>query len=222
MPELRAVLWDLDGTMIDSQEDHFLAWSAALAGHGFSLQRERFPSVFGHRPDEIVRTLLGPDLPAGEVQQIVAAKWQAYRERLRTHGVQLLPGVADWVKRLARDGWHQAVASDGARWSIDLVLEATGLAPSFAAVVSGQDVPHGKPDPAIFQTAAARLGTPANRCVVVEDAPAGVEAAHRAGMRAIGVLTSHDTLSADVVVHRLSDLHDGAFERLLVAQAARL
>ncbi len=219
MTEPRAVLWDLDGTMIDSREDHFQAWSAVLAGHGFTLERERFRSVFGHRPDEIVQTLLGPDLPADQVQKIVEAKWRAYRERARTHGVQLLPGVGEWVERLARDGWRQAVASDGARWNIDMVLEATGLAATVAAVVSGQDVPHGKPDPAIFLAAAARLGAAARRCVVVEDAPAGVEAAHRAGMRAVGVLTSHETLSADVVVRRLDELHDGAFEGLLASGA---
>jgi beta-phosphoglucomutase len=215
MPAVRAVIWDLDGTMIDSSDDHYHAWRQAFAPGGFVLSRERFTTVFGRRPDEIVRALLGPGVSASEVVQIVDDKWQAYRERVGRRGVELLPGVRHWVERLAEAGWGQAVASDGARWNIERVLEATGLARYFETVVCGQDVPHGKPDPAIFLTAAAQLGAPPLHCVVLEDSPAGVEAARRAGMRVVGVLTAHDALAADVVVSRLTDLPTDAFERLL-------
>jgi beta-phosphoglucomutase len=218
MPAVRAAIWDLDGTMVDSSDDHYHAWRQAFGPRGFVLTRERFMQVFGRRPDEIVRALLGAGVSNDEVVKIVDDKWQAYRERVGRRGVELLPGVRDWVERLADDGWGQAVASGGTRWSIERVLEATGLARYFEAVVCGQDVPHGKPDPAIFLAAAARLALTASQCVVVEDAPAGVEAARRAGMRVIGVLTSHDELAADLVVARLNELPAGAFERLLATE----
>jgi beta-phosphoglucomutase len=215
MTAVRAAIWDLDGTMVDSTDDHYHAWRQALGPRGFVLKRERFAALFGRRPDEIVRALLGQDVTADEVHKIVDDKWLAYRERVGRRGVELLPGVRDWVERLAGAGWGQAVASDGARWNIERVLEATGLAHFFEVVVCGQDVPHGKPDPAIFLAAALRLAAPPARSVVLEDAPAGVEAARRAGMHVIGVLTSHDSLEADVVVPRLSDLPADAFDRLL-------
>ncbi|HKP11386.1 MAG TPA: HAD family phosphatase, partial [Blastocatellia bacterium] len=85
----------------------------------------------------------------------------------------------------------------------------------FDAIVSAEEVERGKPDPQIFLTAAAKVRTPPARCVVVEDAPAGTEAARRAGMRAIGVLTTHDRLEADVVVRSLDELGDAAFASLL-------
>jgi beta-phosphoglucomutase len=215
MSAVRAVIWDLDGTMIDSSDDHYHAWRQAFAPSGFVLSRERFTAVFGRRPDEIVRALLGQEVSANDVVRIVDDKWQAYRERVGRRGVELLPGVREWVERLAGAGWGQAVASDGARWNIERVLEATGLARYFETVVCGQDVPHGKPDPAIFLTAASRLGSAPPRCVVLEDSPAGVEAARRAGMRVVGVLTAQESLTADVVVSRLSDLAVDVFERLL-------
>lgn len=215
MPVVRAAIWDLDGTMVDSTDDHYHAWRHSLGPRGFVLSRERFATVFGRRPDEIVRALLGASVSGDEVVKIVDDKWQAYRERVGRRGVELLPGVREWVERLAGAGWGQAVASDGTRWNIERVLQATGLARYFEVVVCGQDVPHGKPDPAIFLTAAARLSSAPLSSIVLEDAPAGVEAARRAGMRVIGVLTSHETLPADVVVSRLSDLPGDAFERLL-------
>ncbi len=215
MPAVRAAIWDLDGTMVDSTDDHFHAWRQALGPRGFSLTRERFAAVFGRRPDEIVRALLGEALSRDEVHKLVDDKWQAYRERVGRRGVELLPGVRDWVERLAGAGWGQAVASDGARWNIERVLAATGLARFFEVVVCGQDVPHGKPDPAIFLAAAVQLEAPPWRSVVVEDAPAGIEAARRAGMHVVGVLTSHDALDADVVVPRLSNLPADTFERLV-------
>lgn len=217
MPDPRAAIWDLDGTLIDSQDDHFHAWCAAL---GRPLTREQFAGVFGHRPDEIVRALLGPDLPDHAVADIVAAKWRAYRQRLQQHPATVQPGAREWLQRLAAAGWLQAVASDGARPNIEAVLASTGLAPLFGAVVSGDDVPHGKPDPAIFLLAARKLGAAPGRSIVIEDAPAGVEGAHRAGMRAVGVLTSHDALPADVVARRLTDLADGAFDALLSRPAS--
>jgi beta-phosphoglucomutase len=215
MPAVRAAIWDLDGTMVDSTDDHYHAWRQALEPRGFALSRERFAAFFGRRPDEIVRALLGSSVPADEVGRIVDDKWRAYRERVMHSGVELLPGVREWVEHLHRAGWGQAVASDGARWNIERVLAATGLARYFGVVVSGQDVPHGKPDPAIFLVAAARLDSSPPCSVVLEDAPAGIEAARRAGMHVIGVLTSHASLAADVVVSRLSDLPADAFERLV-------
>jgi len=124
-----------------------------------------------------------------------------------------LPGVMEWIQRLREQGWLQAVASSAPRKNIEVVLEVMGLTGFFGALVSAEDVTAGKPDPQVFQRGAERLGMPASRCIVVEDAAQGVEAARRAGMRCIGV-SRKELLAADVVVRSLADLPADTFEEL--------
>ena len=112
------------------------------------------------------------------------------------------------------------MASSAPRLNIEAVLEALDLAERFDAIVAAEDVVRGKPEPDVFLTAAERVGVPPARCVVVEDAPAGIEAAHRAGMRVIGVGRSHAVLRADRVVATLDELEPDAFSRLLRQPAA--
>jgi beta-phosphoglucomutase len=125
-----------------------------------------------------------------------------------------------WLARLREAGYRQALASSAPRPNIEAVLGILELGKYLDAVVSADDVGRGKPDPAIFLAAADRLGLPAARCVVVEDAPAGLEAARRAGMRSIGVLSDHHPrLVADLVVPSLEAIPADGFETLLRAVA---
>jgi len=124
-----------------------------------------------------------------------------------------LPGAREWVGRLHEHGWLQAIASSAPRANIEVVLEVIGMAGFFEALVSAEHVTAGKPDPQVFQKGAERLGMPASRCIVVEDAVPGVEAARRAGMRCIGV-SRKGLLAADIVVQSLEDLRPDAFEDL--------
>ena len=211
----RGVLWDMDGTLIDSAEYHWLSWQETLRGEGVGLSRERFLSTFGRRNDAVLRDLLGEDLADDEVVRIATVKEDRYRELVRGGGVEPLPGVRAWLSRLRAAGWRQAVASSAPRLNIATLLEALGLATAFDAVAGEEDVERGKPDPQIFLVAAAKLEVAPARCVVVEDAPAGVEAARRAGMRCVGVGTAHGALEAEVVVPSLADLPADAFDRLL-------
>src|SRR5688572_9102419 len=211
----RAVLWDVDGTLIDSSEYHWLSWRDALEAENFPLRREQFDSSFGQRNDEILRGYFGADYPPAEVARVGGAKETAYRRLVRERGVELLPGVRRWLDTLRAGGWLQALASSAPRANLEAILSALRLGAYFAAVVSAEDVTRGKPDPQVFLLAAGKLRAEPAACVVVEDAPAGTEAARRAGMRAVGVLTSHAELQADLVVRTLEDLPDGAFDELL-------
>jgi beta-phosphoglucomutase len=216
-PGPRAVLWDVDGTLIDSSEYHWLSWRETLAAEDFPITREQFAATFGQRNDEILRGYFGADYPETEVARVGNAKEESYRRLIRERGVVLLPGVGRWLGRLQRDGWLQALASSAPRANLEAITSALGVSEYFAAVVSAEDVTRGKPDPQVFLTAAVRLGVEPSACVVVEDAPAGTEAARRAGMRSIGVLSSHGALDADIVVRSLEDLPDAAFARLVAA-----
>ncbi|HWS56722.1 MAG TPA: HAD family phosphatase [Pyrinomonadaceae bacterium] len=210
----RAVLWDVDGTLIDSSEYHWLSWREALAAERFPLTREQFAVMFGRRNDEILRGYFGEGYPASEVARVGDAKEELYRRLVRERGIKLLPGVGRWLAGLKAGGWLQAMASSAPRANLEAIAEALGIGGYFDAVVSAEDVTAGKPDPQVFLRAAAKLGVAPARCVVVEDAPAGTEAARRAGMRSIGVLTMHESLRADLVVRTLEELPGDAFDSL--------
>ena len=168
-----------------------------------------------HVPEHGARRPFGRGFADSEVARVGGAKEDIYRALVRTRGVTLLPGVRRWLDRLKQDGWLQALASSAPRANLEAITEALGLSGYFDAVVSAEDVERGKPDPQVFLAAARRLRVEPRACVVVEDAPAGTEAARRAGMRSIGVLSSHGELRADVVVRTLEELPGDAFEQLL-------
>jgi beta-phosphoglucomutase len=212
---MRAVLWDLDGTLVDSGEYHWQSWRDTLAAEGVAVTRQQFLDSFGQRNDRILRAWLGDRTPSADIARIADAKESAYRRLAAEGGLTPLPGAADWVRQLHAAGWRQAIASSAPRLNVEVMLRALDLDGLLDTFVSAEDVTIGKPDPQVFLAAAARLGVPPDRCVVVEDAVAGVEAARRAGMRCIGVSASAG-LDADVAVKSLTDLAPDAFDLLLM------
>jgi len=214
MSASRAVLWDMDGTLIDSEEFHWISWRDTLANEGIAITHDQFLSSFGQRNDSILPRWLGTAATPERIDRIANAKEQLYRQLLRRDGISPLPGVAHRVHRLHKEGWLQAIASAAPHANIDAILEALSVTHLFQAIVSAEDVHRGKPDPEVYLTAAARVGVPPERCIVVEDAVAGVEGARRAGMKSIGLSRDGKHLPADIVVQSLDLLEPDAFERL--------
>ena len=209
-----AVLWDMDGMLLDSRDYHWLAWRDTMADEGMQLSYERFLASFGLKNDRILRGWLGDSLGDGDVQRIGDAKEEHYRRLSVEGGVVPLPGAAEWVRRLKQGGWRQAVASSAPRENVEVMLRLLKLEACFDAIAAAEDVTAGKPDPQIFLAAALRLGARPEQSIVVEDAAAGIEAAKAAGMRCIGV-SDTTILPADIFVRSLADLPEDAFERLL-------
>lgn len=205
--ERAAAIWDLDGVIVDSGGPHYGAWRALAERRGQSLTRERFAEVFGLRNDETIRELFGPVEP-GEAEEIERAKEWAFREAIRGN-VRPLPGALELLGALRESGHRQALATSSPRQNAELILAALGVSGCFDAVVCGEDVARGKPNPAVFRLAAHRIGAEPLRSVVIEDAVVGVEAAIRAGMRVVAVTTTRtrDELArADRVVDSLLEL----------------
>src|SRR5215813_8141193 len=202
----RAVIWDLDGTLIDSSHLHWEAWQKVMEDENIALTYEQYVADFGKRNDEILRGRLGADLPDEFVARVSLAKEEVYRDLIRTKGLNILPGAASWLERLKAEGWSQALATSAPRGNIDAVFAALGIEKFFDAVISSEEVKAGKPEPDVFLAAAAKMDVEPRDCIVVEDAPAGVEAARRAGMKSIGVLTTHRELKADLVAPSLDQL----------------
>jgi HAD superfamily hydrolase (TIGR01509 family) len=209
-----AVLWDLDGTLVDSADLHWLSWRDTLAAEGHPITHQQFLETFGQKNDRILPGWLGADTPLERIRRVGDAKEAEYRRLVEIHGLTPLPGAAAWIRRLHDAGWKQAIASSAPRANIAVMLRVLGVDHGLEAIVGAEDVTLGKPDPQVFLAAAKSVGVPPERCVVVEDAAVGVEAARRAGMKAIGV-GGAPGLQADVVVASLDDLPDDAFTRLL-------
>lgn len=216
----RAVLWDLDGTLVDSAEQHWQAWHETLGASGFTVTHAQFRATFGQRNDAILQQWLGDAVPADLRRDLGNRKEARYRELVATFGLTSLPGAAEWVHRLRAEGWRQAVASSAPRLNVEVVVRALRLGDCFGALVAAEDVAHGKPAPDVFVTAAARLGVEPARCVVVEDAAPGIEAARRAGMPCVGV-GQQGFAPADVVVQSLDQLPESVFAGLLQERGLR-
>ena len=219
MSAARAVLWDMDGTLIDSEEFHWISWRDTMANEGIAITREQFLSSFGQRNDSIIPQWLGAASTTECIEKTANAKEELYRRLVRNNGISPLPGVANWVNRLHEQGWLQAIASAAPRANIEVVLQALAAAHFFQVIVSAEDVRRGKPDPAVYLIAASRVGVSPDRCIVVEDAAAGIEGARRAGMRSIGVSHDGKHLAADVEVKSLDLLDPDAFDTLLESKS---
>jgi HAD superfamily hydrolase (TIGR01509 family) len=208
----RAVLWDLDGTLINSARAHWQAWHDEMAAQGIDLSFEAFMDTFGQRNDRVLRLWIHPDLTLEEIARISETKEIRFRESLRGQGMELQPGGAQWIQTLRTAGWKQALATMAGRENVHAVF-AGKQGQYFEAVVTAEEVVRSKPDPDVFLLAASRLGVPPSRCVVVEDSPAGIEAARRAGMKSIGIGST--TSAADVSFLTLLEIPAGCFEQLI-------
>jgi len=211
----RAVLWDMDGTLVDSSEQHLQAWQEAMAAEGRTYTEADHAAVFGMRNDSILRKLIDPEISDAEIARIADAKERRYRQLVAEGGIEALPGVRAWLEKLKTAGWRMAVASSAPSENLGAIIAALSLEGVFDTLVSGEQVSFGKPHPAVFLAAAEAVGVPPERCVVVEDAPPGVEAGKRGGMQVIGVGPRHAELGADVGVERLDQLPEDAFDRLV-------
>lgn len=212
------VLWDLDGTLVDSAGLHWVSWRDTMAAEGRPITYEEFLGTFGQKNDRILPLWLGAGVSPERIRRVADTKEAEYRRLVLEHGLTALPGAAEWLGRLHARGWKQAIASSAPRANLDVMVRALQVERDFDALVAAEDVTAGKPDPEVFLKAAAAIGLPPHRCIVVEDAAAGVEAARRARIRSIGVNRTV-RLAADLAVASLADLADDAFERLLAAGA---
>jgi beta-phosphoglucomutase len=221
MQYLPAVIWDVDGTLVDTAAFHFAAWQRLADEIGRPFTEIDFAATFGRRNPEIIRAVFDPGADGRKCAELGERKETYYRDSTREHGVDLLPGAGELLRGFGELGWPQALGSSAPRGNLDLILELTDTGRYFAAIVSGDDVTRGKPDPQVFQVAAAKLGVKPARCVVFEDAVAGVEAAKAAGMKCVAVrFVGHH--SADKLVAAGADLVVDSLARVTSRDAVNL
>jgi len=205
---LRAVIFDWDGVVVDSSAHHERSWEILAAKRGLPLPADHFKRGFGKKNNVIIPDLGWAADPA-EVDALAYAKEEIYRALVREKGIEPLPGVRELLAALREEKIPCAIASSTERANLDLPIDLMGLREFFQVIVSGEEVVHGKPDPAVFLLAAERLGLAPADCVVIEDALVGIEAARRAGMPVLAVATTNPLGalgSADAAVGSMAEV----------------
>lgn len=218
---IRGVIFDMDGVLVDSEPIHEQALAETLACYGYQLTAEVYRGTLGQAPDDNWRWLVN-HYPLTCERQEFLGRYAVSVLALLQRSLRPLPGAAELIARFRSEGCSIALASMSTRAWVDATLRGIGLAEAFDATVSADDVSRGKPDPEVFLTAASRIGVEPAACLVIEDAPPGVEAAVRAGMRAVAVrgpYTRGYTFPAFRTVDSLVDLlaDDDGLLRLLAA-----
>jgi HAD superfamily hydrolase (TIGR01509 family) len=202
------LLFDWDGVVIDSSSQHERSWELLASEEKFTLPEGHFKAGFGKKNEVIIPSLGWASDPA-EVRRLADRKEELYRALVAAEGVTVLPGARELLTALMEEGIPRAVGSSTPRDNLDALFAVTGLGEFFDAVVSGSDVSHGKPDPEVFLKGAALLSLAPARCIVIEDAFAGIEAARRGGMKVVGVATTNPLASlgdCDLAVGTLLDV----------------
>ncbi|MBL8097276.1 MAG: HAD family phosphatase [Anaerolineales bacterium] len=188
----KALIFDMDGTLLDNMHVHNSIWSEYLAEHGVHLTPTEIGIRTASLPNpQIIRMFLGEGLEPDLVWAKATEKEDRYRDRLARGLIEPLPGLRAFLDEIAAAGLPRAVASSASRVNLDFTLKALRLETFFQAVISSEDVLHGKPHPEPFLKAAERLGQAPGDCLVFEDSSFGLLAAQNAGMRAVALTTSH-------------------------------
>lgn len=187
---VRAFLFDMDGTIVDNMSFHTDSWVEFFKRRGRTIDRDAFfLATAGRHGREIIRAEMGADLTGDEVTALNSEKEVVYRELYGPHR-KTVTGFDALIAAAKVAGVKLAVATAAQASNVTFTLDGLDLRKHFDAVVTAADVPRGKPHPDVFLEAAHRVGAAPEHCIVFEDAPLGVEAARRAGMRCVVITTT--------------------------------
>lgn len=210
-------LFDWDGVIIDSSAQHEESWEMLAEEIAKPLPENHFVRGFGMKNQVIIPRILGWTNDPDEIHKLSLRKEFLYREIVRERGIEPLPGVIELLQLLNDNDVPCSVASSTHRENIETIFDAIGIREYFKAIVTAEDVSHGKPDPEVFLKSAGKIGRSPAHCVVFEDAHVGIEAGLAAGAKVIAVATTNeiDQLGkAHLAVHSLREVDWNVFRGL--------
>lgn len=214
------IIFDIDGVLVDSYDAHCKSWQQLAIEQGWDFTEEEFAATFGRTSREIIRQRWGPDMSDEQIRALDDRKEAIYRAAIAADFPKM-PGAARLLSQCLDEGLAVAVGSSGPAANVKAVMDRLDPDHHIHARVTGNDVTRGKPHPQVFQLAAERLELPATSCAVLEDAPAGIAAAHAADMRCIGLVSTGRTRDeleqADLLVDQLAKLTPAIIVALIQA-----
>lgn len=211
-----AVIWDMDGVIVDTAALHRASWQYAFGRQGITYSNQEFEQIFGQRNDLIIRKKMGRGISVEKIDEIAKDKEDFFREEVKKN-LKPFPGVLKLLKVLKESGIKSAIASSAPLENVRVIIGGLKIEGYFQAIAYGQEVLESKPSPQLFVKAAEKLDVVSEDCVVIEDAIVGVMGAKRAGMHSIAVTNSHPAASldeADLIVDSLENVGLRELERL--------
>jgi len=221
--DILAVIFDMDGVLVDSYQAHFESWRQTARARGLDMTEQQFAATFGRTTREIITALWGDSVSDDEIGRWDDLKELAYR-RILTADFPEMHGAHQLLGALHEASFKLAIGSSGPPENVELVLRKLGEE-LFSATVNATNVTHGKPHPEVFLKAAAKLEIAPVNCAVVEDAPAGIQAARHAGMTAIALTGTapREKLApeAHLVIDSLDELSPQIIQSLISGSTRR-
>jgi HAD superfamily hydrolase (TIGR01509 family) len=213
---LKAVIFDLDGTLTDSDQVHYEVYKAFLADKGIIIDRQRYREKVSGRQNAAILADLLPRLPGAAVEDFANQKEATFREMAKGKLLPM-PGLMDLLEQIERIGLKAAVVTNAPAPNAAFMLSELGLSQRFEPVIVGDDLPRGKPDPLPYQTALERLGIEAHEAIAFEDSHPGIQAAVAAGIKTLGITTTHtaEELLAEGAVRAIANFTDPYIQTLL-------
>jgi len=204
---IRAFIFDMDGTVIDSTGLDYEAWQKAMREYDAELPYEDYIAKLGAKGSEIAKDYL--DVSDEEIEQLVSRREEYFKQLVNERGLRLLPHVEQTLQELRNYHLKTALATGANQEKLEFIFDKLPIRQYFDVFVTADDVTQGKPDPEVFLLAAQKLGVEPANCVVMEDATNGLEAAKRGGMRCIALTTTRgaDQLQgADLIINSYQEL----------------
>lgn len=215
-----AVIFDMDGVLIDSNPFHLRKWVDLLTEHKIPFDPATLPEkLFGKRNDTAFREFFGPGLTGAEIQRLSEELEERFRRAFKPHA-RPLPGLARLIEECHQAGVPMAVASSAMAKNVEFIVDALGFRRYFQCLVSGDEVTHPKPDPEIYLKAAGRLALPPGNCLAFEDSFVGIEAAKRAAMKCVGIASTFP--AEELRANTPADLVAASFEDLSLERLREL
>jgi HAD superfamily hydrolase (TIGR01509 family) len=215
-----ALIFDMDGVLVNSNPFHLEKWVEFLTLHSVTFERDQLPKlILGQRNDTALRHFFGQDLSMETSRQLGFELEEAFRKSFKSHATPL-PGLEDLIVAAQGAGIPMAVASSAMLMNVDFVVDALGFREYFKYIVSGDDVSLPKPDPEIYLKAAQNLGLEPQDCVAFEDSFVGIESAKGAGMKCVAIASSFPIKELTAQTH--ADLAVPSFQEVSLDKLRRL
>ncbi|MFX0003286.1 MAG: HAD family hydrolase [Candidatus Hodarchaeota archaeon] len=208
MSDQYCVIFDMDGVLADTGPIHYESWVKIARDIGVKFTREIFEDTFGQTSPTITRKLVGPEVEEDLIEKWANLKEKYYREMVKEKLVPL-PGVIKILKELKSEAFKLGVGSSGPPENVELLLSQLKIKSYFNVIITAADVKKGKPEPDVFLKVAKTLNINPKNCLVIEDAPVGIEAAKRAGMISIALTTTHkkqELIGAHLIIKDLTEI----------------
>jgi len=217
---IKGVIFDMDGVLLDNLEYHLEAFRLFGEEQGRLLTREAIQAEFGRKNWDMLEALLNRRLEKEEAERLADRKEELYRQIILSELQEVVvEGLPEFLEALEKKGLPMAVATSGPLENVDMVFDGLGIRTKFRAIVTGDQVQHGKPHPEAFLTAAALLNVAPEDCAVFEDSVSGIKAGLSAGSKCVAVATTHEAdelsaLSPHLVIRDFRGLHPDQLQDL--------